>query len=195
MKNKKKARTGHTLGSAVRKYRNYYLMLLPGLVFVILFLYLPIFYNFIAFKDYRIFMGPFGSPWCGLANFEKLFRTPDFLRIMRNTFALCFWKILIGFPVPILLALLINEVGNRIFQRTVQTVVYLPHFISWVIISTLASGLLSPADGAVNLLLGRLGAEPVFFMGDTQPPIRWSGIVSIPDTNGWKKAARRMWNG
>ena len=101
---------------------------------------------------------------------------------MRNTFALCFWKILIGFPVPILLALLINEVGNRIFQRTVQTVVYLPHFISWVIISTLASNLLSPADGAVNLFLNKLGVESIFFMGDSE---YFRGVLVATDI--WKE--------
>ena len=182
MKKGKELKTRRGIGYVLRKYHNYYLMLLPGLIFVILFLYLPILYNFIAFKDYKIFMGPFGSPWCGLDNFEKLFRTPDFIRIMRNTFALCFWKILIGFPVPILLALLINEVGNRIFQRTVQTVVYLPHFISWVIISTLASNLLSPADGAVNLFLNKLGVESIFFMGDSE---YFRGVLVATDI--WKE--------
>ena len=182
MKKGKELKTRHGIGYVLRKYHNYYLMLLPGLIFVILFLYLPILYNFIAFKDYKIFMGPFGSPWCGLDNFEKLFRTPDFIRIMRNTFALCFWKILIGFPVPILLALLINEVGNRIFQRTVQTVVYLPHFISWVIISTLASNILSPADGAVNLFLNKLGVESIFFMGDSE---YFRGVLVATDI--WKE--------
>ena len=79
MKKGKELKTRHGIGYVLRKYHNYYLMLLPGLIFVILFLYLPILYNFIAFKDYKIFMGPFGSPWCGLDNFEKLFRTPDFI--------------------------------------------------------------------------------------------------------------------
>ena len=140
-------------------------------------------------------MGPFGSPWCGLNNFEKLFRTPDFIRIMRNTFALCFWKILIGFPVPILLALLINEVGNRIFQRTVQTVVYLPHFISWIIAASFISDILS-LRGPINTLIGQLGGDPVYFMAETKwfQPILvlsaiwknsgWSSIVYIAAITG-----------
>ncbi len=171
-----------TLVRAARKYHNYYLMLLPGLIFVILFLYLPILYNFIAFKDYKIFLGPFESPWNGLDNFRKLFGTPDFLRILRNTFALCFWKILVGFPVPILLALLINEVGNRIFKRTVQTIVYLPHFISWVIISTLVTNLLSSNDGVINLLLNKLGFSSIFFMGDSR---YFRGVLVASDI--WKE--------
>lgn len=184
MKSKKQYNRGKKLSarSAIRKYHNYYLMLLPGLIFVILFLYLPILYNFICFKDYKIFLGPFGSPWNGLDNFYKLFRTPDFFRILRNTFALCFWKILIGFPIPVLLALLINEVGNRIFKRTVQTVVYLPHFISWVIIASLTSNLLSPTDGVVNLILNKLGMESVFFMGDSE---YFRGVLVATDI--WKE--------
>ncbi len=167
---------------AIKKYHNYYLMLLPGLVFVIMFLYLPIFYNFIAFKNYKIFMGPFGSPWNGLDNFVKLFNTPDFIRILKNTFALCFWKILIGFPIPILLALLLNEVGNRFFKRTVQTIVYLPHFISWVIIASLASTLLAPTDGAFNLLLEKFSIDPIFFMGDSK---YFRGVLVVTDI--WKE--------
>ncbi len=171
-----------TFGKAVKKYHNYYLMLIPGIIFIIMFLYLPIFFNFIAFKDYIIFMGPFGSPWCGLENFEQLFRTPDFIRILKNTFALCFWKILVGFPIPIILALLLNEVANQFFKRVVQTVVYLPHFISWVIIASLASTLLSPTDGAVNIFLTKLGMEPVFFMGDSN---YFRGVLVLTDI--WKE--------
>lgn len=179
----KKGRTNKiSLKRAVCKYHNYYLMLLPGLIFVVMFLYIPIFYNFIAFKDYQIFNGPFGSPWCGLDNFEKLFRTPDFIRIMKNTFALCFWKILIGFPIPVLLALLLNEVTNKWFKKTVQTIVYLPHFISWVIIASLATTLLSPTDGAINMLLGKLGIEPIFFMGDSK---YFRGVLVATDI--WKE--------
>lgn len=181
-KRQKEGKNKISFGRAIYKYHNYYLMLLPGLIFVVMFLYLPIFYNFIAFKEYQIFRGPFGSPWCGLENFEKLFRTPDFLRILRNTFALCFWKILIGFPVPIILALLLNEVSNKYFKRTIQTIVYLPHFISWVIIASLATTLLSPTDGAVNMILGKLGFEPIFFMGDSR---YFRGVLVATDI--WKE--------
>lgn len=171
-----------TFLKSVKKYRHYYFMLIPGILFAIFFLYIPIFFNFIAFKDYKIFLGPFGSPWCGVENFEKLFRTPDFFRILRNTFLLCFWKILIGFPIPVLLALLLNEVKSLVFKKTVQTIVYLPHFISWVIIAALASSLLSPADGAINLLLERIGVSPIFFMGDSD---YFRGVLVATDI--WKE--------
>lgn len=183
-RNRKEARQVKriTFGKAIKKYHNYYLMLIPGIIFIIMFLYLPIFFNFIAFKDYKIFMGPFKSPWCGFENFEQLFRTPDFIRILKNTFALCFWKILIGFPIPIILALLLNEVANQFFKRVVQTIVYLPHFISWVIIASIASTLLSPTDGAVNIFLAKLGMEPVFFMGDSN---YFRGVLVLTDV--WKE--------
>ena len=179
---KKKGIKQKSMSKQILKYRNYYIMLLPGLIFVILFLYLPIFYNFIAFKDYKIFLGPLGSPWCGLKNFTKLFRTPDFMRILKNTFALCFLKILIGFPIPIILALLINEVKNIMFKKTIQTIVYLPHFISWVIIATIASTLLSPSDGVINLLLNKLGINSIFFMGDSR---YFRGVLVAADI--WKE--------
>ena len=101
---------------------------------------------------------------------------------MKNTFALCFWKILIGFPIPVLLALLLNEVTNNWFKKTVQTIVYLPHFISWVIIASLATTLLSPTDGAINMLLGKLGIEPIFFMGDSK---YFRGVLVATDI--WKE--------
>ena len=179
---KKKGIKQKSMSKQILKYRNYYIMLLPGLIFVILFLYLPIFYNFIAFKDYKIFLGSLGRSWCGLKNFTKLFRTPDFMRILKNTFALCFLKILIGFPIPIILALLINEVKNIMFKKTIQTIVYLPHFISWVIIATIASTLLSPSDGVINLLLNKLGINSIFFMGDSR---YFRGVLVATDI--WKE--------
>ncbi len=156
------------LWSRVSKYKFLYLMLVPGLIYVVLFKYLPIAGNMIAFKEYKIFQGIWGSPWCGLDNFIRLFESDNFYVIMRNTLLISFYKILIGFPVPIVLALLINEVNNTAFKRTVQTIAYLPHFISWVVIASLASSLLSPTDGAINMLRADLGLDPIFFMGDSR---------------------------
>lgn len=156
------------LWSRVSKYKFLYLMLVPGLIYVVLFKYLPIAGNMIAFKEYKIFQGIWGSPWCGLDNFIRLFESDNFYVIMRNTLLISFYKILIGFPVPIVLALLINEVNNTAFKRTVQTIAYLPHFISWVVIASLASSLLSPTDGAINMLRADLGLDSIFFMGDSR---------------------------
>ena len=171
-----------TVYKALRKYKNYYLMLLPGLVFIIIFLYLPIAFNFIAFKDYKIFLGPLESPWNGLDNFKRLFQNSDFIRILKNTLIISFYKILFGFPIPILFALLLNEVRCVLFKKTVQTIVYLPHFISWVVLASLATTLLSPNDGFLNNLLVQMGREPIFFLGD---PNYFRGVLVATDI--WKE--------
>ena len=118
----------------------------------------------IAFKKYRILQGILGSPWVGLDNFERLFRSPQFLNVFRNTLLISFYKIIFGFPAPIILALLLNEVRAGRFQKVVQTISYLPHFISWVVIAALIRQLLSPTSGVVNYLLMVVGLEPVNFM-------------------------------
>lgn len=153
-----------------------------GLAYVILFKYLPIAGNVIAFKDYKIFKGIWGSPWCGLDNFVRLFQSDNFYQIMGNTLIISFYKILIGFPIPILLALLINEVNSAAFKKTVQTVAYLPHFISWVVIASLASTLLSPNDGAINMVREQMGLNSIFFMGDSR---YFRGVLVVSDI--WKE--------
>lgn len=164
------------------KYRNFYIMLIPGFLCVAIFLYLPILGNFIAFKDYKIFLGPFESPWNGLENFQRLFSADQFLQIFANTLIIGLYKLLFGFPVPIILALLLNEVRSQAFKRTVQTVVYLPHFISWVVIASLANTLLSPSDGFINGVIQFFGGDPIFFMGD---PAYFRGVLVVSDI--WKE--------
>jgi len=164
------------------KYKAFYLMLIPGLIYVVMFRYMPIMGAHIAFKDYKIFKGMWGSPWCGLDNFERLFQSANFYQIMANTMIISLYKIVIGFPIPIILALMLNEVNNMAFKKTVQTIAYLPHFISWVVIASLANSLLSPSDGVINQLLQKLGAEPIFFMGDSR---YFRGVLVVSDI--WKE--------
>ncbi len=171
-----------SLWATLLRYKYLYLMLIPGLAYVILFKYLPIAGNVIAFKDYKIFKGIWGSPWCGLDNFVRLFQSDNFYQIMGNTLIISFYKILIGFPIPILLALLINEVNSAAFKKTVQTVAYLPHFISWVVIASLASTLLSPNDGAINMVREQMGLNSIFFMGDSR---YFRGVLVVSDI--WKE--------
>jgi putative aldouronate transport system permease protein len=171
-----------TFIQAIKKYKSYYLMLIPGLVFVTIFLYLPIMGNFIAFKNYKIFLGPFGSPWSGLDNFARLFQNGNFAQIMKNTLIISFYKIAIGFPVPIILALLLNEVQNSHFKKSVQTIVYLPHFISWVVIASLSITLLSPNDGFINGILEVFNKKPIFFLGDSK---YFRGVLVATDI--WKE--------
>lgn len=145
-------------------------MILPGILFIIIFSYVPMWGVFLAFKDYNIFKGPFQSPWAGVKQFEHFFRSPDFWMVMRNTIVISFLKLVVIFPAPIMLALILNEVRHMAFKRIVQTMTYLPHFISWIIVSGLVFSILSVESGSLNeLLLG---------MGLISQPVHW---LSVPD--------------
>ena len=152
----------------IRKHYWLYLMMIPGLAFFAIFHYWPMYGVVIAFKNFSMFRGIAASPWVGLAHFEELFRSDAFGRLLRNSLMLSVYKLLWGFPAPILLALLLNEVRSRGFKRSVQTIIYLPHFISWVVVSGLLTQLLSPNDGVINLIIKQLGGSPIFFMSKPQ---------------------------
>ncbi|MCR2804642.1 ABC transporter permease [Paenibacillus soyae] len=141
-----------------------YLLMLPGLFLIFLFKYVPMYGIVIAFKDYNILLGVFDSPWVGLDQFERLFRTPDFIQIFRNTFLISLYKLVFGFPAPIILALLLNELRNGFFKRFTQSVLYLPHFLSWVIFTGIIVAFLNPVDGVVNYVLSAAGMKTVNFM-------------------------------
>ena len=148
------------------KYRERYLMLLPMLLLVLVFSYFPMYGITLAFKKYRIIDGIFGSPWVGLAQFQKLFNTASFWNVMKNTVEISGLRILFGFPAPIIFALLLNEVGHRKYQRVVQTISYLPHFMSWVVLSGIIMQLFS-MNGVFNFLIRLFGGEHVLFMTST----------------------------
>lgn len=150
------------------KDRYLYVLLLPGLAYFFIFRYLPMGGLFIAFKDYNIFKDIWGSPWVGFDNFRNVFSTPDFWKIFRNTILISFYKIAFGFPAPIILALLLNEIRHVVFQRTIQTIIYIPHFISWVVISGIMLAILSPAYGVAGALFDLFGLEPVNLMAHVQ---------------------------
>lgn len=160
-----------------------YLMLLPTIVWLLLFLYKPMYGLQVAFKDYSVFRGVAASPWIGFEHFETLFGNDQFLRAVKNTFVISFWSLLIGFPVPILLALMFNEVLNQTFKKTAQTIVYLPHFISSVIIAGIVIAAFSPSSGVVNTIISALGFEPVYFL--TKP--EWFRPIFIGSTI-WQEA-------
>ena len=126
-----------SLGRSMFMYRGLLIMLIPAVVWFLVFEYYPMYGVIIAFKKYRILEGIVGSPWVGLDNFERLFRSPTFLNVFRNTLLISFYKLIFGFPAPIILALLLNEIRIQKFKKAVQTISYLPHFISWVVISAL----------------------------------------------------------
>lgn len=163
-----------------------YMLLLPGLAFLLLFKYTPMYGLVIAFKDFNIFKGIMGSPWVGLHHFQKLFTSDDFYRVLGNTVLISVYKIVILFPIPIVIALLLNEVRLYAVKRVVQTIIYLPHFLSWVVIAGLFVNLLSPSGGLVNQLIVALGGQPIRFLLDND----WFRSVLVA-TAGWKESG---WN-
>ncbi|TVY09520.1 sugar ABC transporter permease [Paenibacillus cremeus] len=146
--------------------RYLYLLLLPVVAFYLIFHYAPMYGVIISFQDYNMFKGVFGSKWIGLANFHDIFSNSDFYVVLRNTLLLNFLTLIFGFPGPIILALLLNELTSMKFKRTIQTIIYLPHFISWVVVASLIIPMLSPRDGIVNALITALGGKSIYFMGD-----------------------------
>ncbi|AIQ52867.1 ABC transporter permease [Paenibacillus sp. FSL R7-0331] len=160
------------------------LMVLPALFFILVFSYIPMYGVLMAFQDYNLFKGFGGSPWVGLKHFEMFFAAPEFWTIMRNTIVISLLKLLVGFPAPVLLALMLNEVRSRVFKRTVQTISYLPHFLSWVIVSGFVMSMLSTENGSVNMLLQQLNLikDPINFL--SLPEYFWTILVT---TGVWKE--------
>ncbi|MFD0714685.1 ABC transporter permease [Paenibacillus sp. GCM10027626] len=159
----------------------FHLMLLPGVVLVFIFSYIPMFGIIIAFQTYYPTKGIMHSVWVGLDNFKYIFQLPNFGRVMWNTVFIATAKIVLNLIIPIITALLLNEVRNRMFKRTVQTFIYLPYFLSWVILAGIMMDVLS-LDGLVNQLLGKLNIDSIFFLGDNNW-FPWTLIFS--DT--WKQ--------
>jgi putative aldouronate transport system permease protein len=145
----------------VIKNRALYVMLIPGLLFFLVFRYIPLAGSVIAFKDYNIFTGIWKSEWVGFEWFRQLFTYPQFFRLLRNTFLISLYQIVFAFPAPIILAVLMNELRTALYKRVVQTVLYLPHFLSWAIIYGLAYMMFSEQTGMINVLFKAWGGESV----------------------------------
>lgn len=141
-----------------------YLLLLPSMVMVFIFCYLPLYGIQIAFKDYKAVLGITGSPWVGLKNFTDFFGAYYFKRLLANTFLLNLYNLLWGFPIPILLAILLNQFERERFKKFTQTIIYVPHFISTVVMAGMLYLFLSPTNGMVNHLITSLGGESIYFM-------------------------------
>jgi putative aldouronate transport system permease protein len=183
---------GALLGTGGRRWKlirgnlDMYLLLIPGLIFLLLFKYTPMYGIIIAFQDFNIFGGISGSEWVGTAQFERLWHSDEFLQVLINTLLISLYKITILFPIPIVIALMLNEVRRMFFKRTIQTIIYLPHFLSWVIISGLFLNILSPSGGIVNEIIRSFGGEPISFFTD-------NGLFRslVVFTAGWKEIG---WN-
>lgn len=160
------------------KYRWQYLMIFPAVLLLFLFNYIPMAGIQIAFRDFQIGSSIWSSPWVGLDNFAFL-QEPHFWVVVQNTLYISVLKFVFGFPAPILLALMINEVMHAGFKRFVQSVSYLPHFFSWIVVAYILQSLLTLDGGLVNELIGKTGGEPIFFLGSTEwfrPMIVASGL-------------------
>ena len=164
-----------------------HLMALPAIICLILFNYLPIYGLIIAFKEYKFNLGIWGSQWIGLKYFNEIISDPYILPYLRNTIGISFFSILICFPLSILFAMGINEIALKSFKRMVQTITYLPHFISWVILSVMLHKWLSPSNGFVNDLLIKIGVlkQPYFFLGREEAFWPLVVIVSAWKETGW----------
>ena len=162
-----------------------YLMVIPALIYTILFNYKPMYGVLIAFKKYSLKKGILGSPWVGFSNFERVFSSYWFPVILKNTLTINFLSMLLSFPAPILLALMVNEVEREGRKRLFQTVSYAPHFISTVVICGMLILFLSPSSGIVNKIITAFGAEPVYFMQKPEM-FQWIYVFSgIWQGTGW----------
>ncbi len=172
----------HPVIAELTKYVKYWdlsLMLLPVIAYFVIFKYVPMGGILISFQDYKIGLGLAGSSWVGLDNFIGAFKSFTFIRSIRNTLIISVMKLAFGFPAPILFALLLNEVRHTTYKKVVQTISYLPHFLSWVIMAGILHQLLSPNNGAVNVLLMRWFGlkKSIYFLGDNAY-FRGTAVVS-----------------
>lgn len=182
------------------KYRWLHLFALPCLIYFLVFKYAPLYGLQAAFKNWRGMGGMAGlasAPFVGFKHFINFFDGPYFYRLMRNTLLLSFYRIIFCFPAPILLALLMNEIRSNAFKRTVQTITYMPHFLSWVVAAGLIKAIFSPTSGPVNMVLSNVfGIEPIYFVSDNRffrplliltdiwKEIGWSSIVYLAAITG-----------
>ncbi|MFC5987713.1 ABC transporter permease [Marinicrinis lubricantis] len=151
----------------IRRDRQLLLLFIPCIVFYAIFRYGPLYGLVIAFKDYSVYQGVWGSEWVGLEHFQKFFSNQDFWMLFRNTFLLGFFTLIFGFPFPIILAVLLNEVRVKWFKKSIQTFSYLPAFLSVVIIASMIIDFLSPTNGLINQFLSFLGFEKKYFLIDS----------------------------
>jgi putative aldouronate transport system permease protein len=150
----------------IKKNWQLYLVILIPLLYIVIFKYMPMYGAQIAFKDYGIRKGILGSSWVGLKHFSKFFSSYKFTQLLGNTLEISFYRLLIAFPFPIILALMLHHSGSKRYKKSVQLVTYAPHFISEVVLVSIVMQILSPRLGIVNKIIGVLGGDPIVFMGE-----------------------------
>jgi len=159
-----------------------YLLLVPGLILLLVFKYVPMYGIIIAFKDFDLNAGILGSKWVGLYNFRRLIESASFGVVFKNTLIISFYKIIILFPIPIIVALLMNEMKRMHFKKFIQTIITLPHFLSWVVLTGLFVNILAFSGGFVNEVLNMFGLDSISFLTN---PKMFRGVLVF--TSGWKE--------
>ncbi|GHV53451.1 protein LplB [Spirochaetia bacterium] len=162
-----------------------FLLALPGILYFLLFRYLPMWGLLIAFKRYNAGLGFWGSPWIGLKNFTDFFASSEFIMLFRNTFILGIYNLVFFFPLPIVLALMINAVSKNWYKRIIQTITYLPHFLSWVIIASICQVMLTTENGIINELIYSINGERIAFLTDPKYVRTILVIQTIWRETGW----------
>lgn len=189
-------RKGSTTWERMKRQKMFYLFLLPAIITVIVFNYAPMGGLIIAFQDYKVKTGFFGSEFVGFQHFVKFLNDPAFYIALKNTMIINLFTIVLLFPAPVILALMIDNVRSRMFKRTAQTLTYLPHFISWVIVATLVYRMVDPYSGIINIILSRFGIDgipfmregeyfkPIFIISGLWKEIGWSSIIYLAAISG-----------
>jgi len=179
---RERSHSGSRLWAAMVQSKSMYALALPGILYLILFKFVPLWGLLIAFKEYNPFQGFWGSRWIGFTNFSDLFSSEVFYLMLRNTFAINIFSIIFMFPLPILLALMLNEIRHEVFKRINQSIVYLPHFLSWVVVASMTFFMLSTDIGLINKLISGMGFGPVSFLSN--PNLFW-GLLTAQSM--WKE--------
>ena len=177
----KKQKKGGSKNAILKRQIPFHIMLLPGVIFTFIFSYIPMVGMKMAFEEFIPAKGLFGDQeWIGLENFEYLFAMPGAIQALRNTVVIAFWKIVLGLIVPIVVAIMLNEVRSSKFRRTIQTIIYMPYFLSWIVFSGVLIDILSPSTGVVNQMLNAVGIKSIFFLGSNdyfQPTVIWTDVL------------------
>lgn len=162
---KAKSRRRLTLSKGFQKYAPFYLFLLPAVIWYAIFAYYPMTGLIIAFKKFQYSLGLYHSKWVGLLYFRDFLNNPEFYNVLKNTVVISLSKLVINFPAPIILALMLNAVNKNSYKRTIQTISYLPYFVSWVVVAALIQKLFSPYTGMINDIRYSMGLQPIYYLG------------------------------
>lgn len=159
-----RGRSATRISRRILKHWEYYLLVLIPMAYIVIFKYVPMVGAQIAFRDFNVIQGMWGSPWVGFREFTRFFESPSFWRLIENTFTISITRLMLGFPAPIILALALNEISARTFKRSVQMVTYAPHFISTVVMASMIILFLNPRLGLFGVLMRAVGAQPVNYL-------------------------------